>query len=236
MNRWFKIFQTAILAASSIVVFGCAETDDDKIGDAQFCMDDIPVSGLSVTQRTSRVNECVSKLGTLQSAKASMIRCSANFLIEGFGDPERIMQAFDAISSGSQSGSSGTVAMMNQLKFSSQATAQDNSAFAEETVQYCKEAGNPGYILVSSFSRIATTLSESADILADGQLTPTEISNLATQTPEVIGQTAEIAYQTSCSGNQPSNDQLCTELGAAMASGATSTEIGQALLSAWQNQ
>lgn len=235
MSHFSRIYKTAMIVLGLVYFAGCAATDDDKIGDAQFCLDDLPVTGLSVGERTSKVNTCLSKLGTLSTKQASLIRCSANFLIEGFGDPTRIVSAMENVGN-QQGGASGTVAMMNVLKFSSQATAIENSNLAEQTFSYCQEAGNPGYVLIASFSKIATSLSEIATVnLSDG-LSQTEVNTIMTQSPEIIGATANVAYQTSCSEGENANSELCSQLGAAITSGATEAEIGEALLNAWKSQ
>ncbi len=234
MSRFSKIYKTAMIVLGLIYISGCAATDDDNIGDAQFCLDDLPITGLSVNERTSKVNTCLSKLGSVSSKQASLIRCSANFLIEGFGDPTRIVDAMNNVGSQQGGGGGGTVAMMNVLKFSSQATAAENKTLAEQTFTYCQEAGNPGYVLIASFSKIATSLAEIATVnLSDG-ISPSEVNTIMTQSPTVIGATASVAYQTSCSNGDTSNAELCSQLGAAINSGATEEEIGQALLDAWK--
>jgi hypothetical protein len=222
-----------IIAGSLLVLtLGCAETDSDKLGDAQFCLDEVPVSLSDAQERASRVNACLSKLGSVSSKEASLIRCSANFLIEGFGSPQKLTSAMEELNTG---GGSGTVAMMNVLKFSSQASADANSEFAEQTFNHCQAAGNPGYVLIASFARIATTLSKVAGIL-NGGLDDGEVSSLlATESPQIIGETAIVAYQASCSEGENANTELCTQLGAAIQGGASSAEIGTALLNGWKN-
>ncbi|MEY4617222.1 MAG: hypothetical protein RJB66_2182 [Pseudomonadota bacterium] len=238
MNHKAMMKSLMVAVLSLGLLAGCsASNDQDKIGDAQFCLDELPVTGLSAAQRKTRVNTCLDKLGTLSSKDASLIRCSGNFLIEGFGDPGRIVDAMSSLSN--QGGGSGTVGMMSFLKFKSMgvsetATEAEDSVLANETFSYCSDAGNPGYVMIASFARIATNLSGVADVLADGQLDAAEVTQLINAgTPEVIGQTAIIAYEASCSGGENANKELCSQLSGSMNSGNASA-IGQALLNAWK--
>lgn len=225
--------RATFLGVVLLTVVGCASSDEDKVGDAQFCLDEIPMSGLGTTETQSRVGACVAKLGTLNTKQANSIRCTGNFIIEGFGDPNKLVNALTNVSGNGKGG--GTAGMMKYLAFSSQGSSDANNAFATQTLGYCESAGNPGFVLVASFSRIATNITAVGDILADGQITPAEVATiLTTATPEIIGDTAKIAYTTSCSGGENSNTQLCTELGKALESGVSSQDIGAALLDAWK--
>jgi hypothetical protein len=224
-----------LMALGLLCLIGCGEvTDEDRIGDAQYCMDDIPVSEPDVAKRTAAVNSCMSKLGSVVSSKASLMRCSGNFLIEGFGNPEKIVSAMENVTS--TSGGAGTVAMMNVLKFSSQGSNQANSDFVTQTLTYCQDAGSPGFVMIASFARIATSMASVASVnLSDG-LSPTEVSAIMNESPAVIGATATVAYQTSCTEGESSNAELCDQLGAAIQGGMTEEQIGQALLTGWQSQ
>lgn len=230
----FKNYKRVVVLLVATLLGACSgTTDEEKVGDAQFCLDEIPL-GLSTQVRTTRVNTCIAKLGSVNSASANLIRCSGNFLIEGFSEPATITDIMNKL--GDQQANSGTVVMMQALAFDSQGDTASNQAFATETFNYCEASGSPGYTLVASFSKMATALSEVASIFDDGQLSQTEIDQLATQTPAVIGATAQAAYQASCSGDQ-ANVELCTQLGNAIqSSNGDSTVIGQSLLNAWKNQ
>ena len=137
----------------------------------------------------------------------------------------------------------GTVAMMSVLAFTSQADADANASFAQQTLSICQQAGNPGFVLVASFSNIASALVKASaaagNILSDGVITPQElndvISNAGNLPAEVIGATATAAYQASCSSGTESNEALCSELGQALNSQQSNEAIGQALLDSWKN-
>lgn len=251
MTQWGPIIKLVLATIVTGMMLGCAVTDEDRIGDSQFCLDDLPLASMSdVNERVSKVNGCLSKLGSVSTKQASLVRCAANFLIEGFGTPSKIVNALQQVSTQQGSGGGGTVGMMSILAFTSQTksgqTATENATananFAQETLNYCTQAGNPGYIWIASFSNMASALAKVGAAVggvnvSDG-ISATEIDTIlssgSSAADDVIGATAIAAYQTSCSGADQTNQTLCTELGNAVTSGANSAAIGAALRAQWQ--
>lgn len=214
-----------LLIGALFMLAACSETNSDKITDAQICLD-------KATATTAQA--CVDKVSGLSSKEASFIRCSANFITEGFGTPAKIIDAFSALEDKS---GNPTLTAMTTLIFTSQGGSTDpdaNSAFAQATFNHCEAAGNKGMVLIASFANMATTIAKAGgSTLFDGTATPAELSaaitSLGNASDDVLGATALAAYQVSCSGGESSNAELCGELENAVAGGATSAEIGAAL-------
>jgi hypothetical protein len=218
-----------ILSALAIGLTACSQSESDKVADAQACLD-------SSTPATAQA--CMSKIEGVSSKEASLLRCSAGFITEGLASASTLSNAFSAIGSG---GGNPTLTMMGVLAFDSFGTdSTSNQAFADETFNHCNDAGNPGFVLVASFSRMATTLAVAGSLFDGTEITADElqtaVASLSTAENSVIGSTAVAAYTVSCSGENPSNPTLCTELETAItaAGGPSNTEaIGAALSGAW---
>ena len=244
MFRLLNLILTSLFTFILMVLVGCAETDEDKVGSAQYCLDDVPASGLTATDRQTKINSCLSKITNVKTKQASLIRCSGGFLIEGFGDPAILVNALTTMND--STGGNGTTALMNVLAFktqgaSSTATSDEDKVFAQKTFDYCNEAGNPGFVMFASISNMATVFASIAakvgsTSIADLINNPASAATLLAESDEIIGATAAAAYQTSCTSGDETNAELCSQLGTAMDSGATAEQIGAALRDGWKSQ
>jgi len=239
-----KVFENLIKLTSLLLIantiVGCSKsTDEDKVGDTQFCLDDVPITGLSTTQRSSEINTCLAKMDGVTSRRANLIRCASGFMIEGLADPTKIIEIGDKLSN--TNGQDPTTALMGILVFKSQGASEtvpdaEDKAFAQKTFNYCNSTGSSGYLMISSIANMATVIASIAggDITAGITNLVNNPSELANASAEVIGATATAAYQTSCANNSDSNTEICTQLGAAInSSGGDMTAIGNSLLATW---
>jgi hypothetical protein len=233
------MFKESILLVVLFFIISCAEKENDKIGDAQFCLDNL------TDYSATNVNACTVGMQGLESKDAYMVRCSANFIIEGFADPNKFLTAINQLSSAGNT--NPTMAMMGLLTFKSKGTdaasITANKAFAAETFEYCKLSGSAGSILMSSFVNMATTIagaSAAAAALFEPGHTITQaemqaaVTDLEGQSDGVLGSTAQVAYQTSCANGDPSNAQLCATLSTAIGSSTDPDAIGAALRAQFQ--
>src|SRR4051812_40545203 len=76
----------------SVILVSCGKKDADKIGEAQLCLD-------KATPATAA--ECKVMVEGIEATGAYTIRCSANFISEGFTQAARFKQAFDAFDNNS---------------------------------------------------------------------------------------------------------------------------------------
>lgn len=203
------------------VTVGCSKaTDADLIGDAQFCLDDLRTNGLSRDAIQPQVDRCLSGIKSLTSSQAYLLKCSGNFLIEGFGGVSKIETALNALQN-----SADEATLLNSLAF-------DNVTFAQQTSSVCQNSGSPSYTMLSSMASIATTMK---DVLNVGNLNSTDITNLITSinsgdpdaqaSAATIGNAAVATYEQSCTGGAVVDQALCNQFQSAVNSGGSSADI-----------
>lgn len=216
----------------SAVLVSCGPKQADKIGQAQLCID---------KAGQGEAAACLEKISGIETESASLLRCSAGFIDEGFTQPTRFKSAFQALSG---NGGNKTEAFMGVLAFSSKTTANANSTFAEETYQHCVKSNAKGFMLLGSMAKAATTLSSLAGGFTNGsQPSETDISNAintAVNDPTAraaIGSAVATTYTASCKSGTQSNESLCKDLDSALGGVdiSDSNAVGNALLAYWQN-
>jgi hypothetical protein len=202
------------LSIMSLGLSGCQETDADKIGDAQLCID-------SATAAT--VNSCLSKIEGIDSQAANVLRCSAGFIEEGFDQADRLINSLEQLDSGGE----GTSGLMSLIAFKSKSGGVLNKAFAKATSEYCQKSGQKGLSLLGTLAMSATTLAA----LVDGALSSistvdpadirAEITNLlndaagndptALATVNDIGAAVSATYKIACTGSSSTSD-MCKDI------------------------
>ena len=209
-----KTFVVGALVLTSFAWVGCESSEDDKIHQAQACLD-------RASDATS-ASECSSMVNGISGPRAGVIRCSAIFISEGFTTrSNKFINAFNALKNPDGSADK-TVNMMQHLRFES-ASASTN---ADLVVRYCAETGIEGMIMFASMARMATLLNEAAKI-ESGTGTPTlpqlqaAVDNLTNQ------QTGEIALtvaDTYCKDASTNNAEFCGQFNAATQDTSLTTE------------
>lgn len=216
-----------LLAAISLSLSGCQETEQDKIADAQSCLDE---------SSSSTAQACVDMVSGIESKGAYLIRCSAMFIREGFMDASRLSDAMDAIEN--DGGANGSTAMMTVLSFRNLGvTPAENEAAANLAVSYCDQAGSKGLLMLASISAIATTSAALAGTTNPSQAqidaALTAISSGAQPAQAAaVGSAAEAAYEANCAGDGGSFGQFCDQFQSvvdAMPPGYTSEDLGEKL-------
>lgn len=201
------------LLISSIVALtaGCSRKDQDKIGDAQTCLD---------TATRATVATCVEKVNGLESSQAYLIRCAAKFIEEGFDDASRLSSAYQQMTNSGTGGSGiqASQAVMSVLAFKSAATTAANSANATLAQNYCNLSTSKGLILLASIASMSTkVLALTSQPSCSGGVTQQCIQDsmaAAASDPAAqaaIGQATVDAYNSNCSGGQQSNAQFCNQ-------------------------
>jgi len=224
---------TLVLAlALSGLLASCGAKDADKVGEAQLCLDD-------ATPGTAAA--CMEKIEGIDSPAASLLRCSAGFIDEGFTQPTRFQQAFDALGSGN---TNSTEAFLGVLAFSSKSTADENVTFVTETYDHCVKSKAKGFMLLGSMAKTATTLAKLAGTFASGtQPSQTDIVNAinsAVSDPTAqaaIGSAVATTYIASCQTGAQSDKTLCDQFDTALANVDIndSQAVGAAVLNYWKN-
>ncbi len=226
-----------IITLMIAILTSCGQSDSDKIGDAQFCLDKLTIHS------EENVNNCVAKLGNLENKESYLIRCNAGFIQEGFSSPTKILDVVDGMTKNGTTNTNPTATILSVLIFKTKTgstateAAKNNEDFAIQTQSYCIKSENAGLILISSFASMATSIASAttqvgAGNLFDGSATPQEIASaVSNASPTVLGSTALVAYQTNCTGEiDSSKKDLCSTLSTAITSGnGDAAAIGSSL-------
>lgn len=230
-----------ILAASLLLVLSaCSETNRDKIGEAQLCLD---------TATPSTVNSCLSKISGIESANAYALRCSANFIAQGLGSASTLSEALNNLS-----GMGGNAALFSVLRFKA-STTTEAASLASSAQANCDKSGNAGMKLIASMATTATTLSNLVSGVGpiDPNNPPSEtdiknaLNSLASQLnsgdqTQVDSATAQVqaitdalvsTYNSSCTSGSSQQTDICKQLQPAFATlppGASNSDIAKALI------
>ena len=227
------------LSVLSLGLGGCQETDADKIGDAQLCID---------SASAATVNSCLSKIEGIETPAANVLRCSAGFIEEGFDQAERLITSLEELDAGGE----GSAGLMSLIAFKSKSGGVLNKSFAKATAEYCQKSGQKGLSLLGTLAMSATTLAA----LVDGALSNIstidpadiriEITNLlndaagndpaALETVNDIGAAVSATYKIACTGN-PSD--MCKEMVEAINTNGVDINdpeaVGKEILRLWRD-
>jgi hypothetical protein len=232
-----KNLVTVLALTATTALVSCGKKDADKIGEAQLCLD-------KATQATAA--ECKAMVDGIEKSGAYAIRCSANFITEGFTQPARFKQAFDAFDNNS---TNNTEAFMSVMTFKSQTTIDENVTFANETFEYCNKTGSKGLMLLGTMASTSTTLSKVANTLTGGSsgTTPdaTQINQALNDLKngnnpaavQAIGTVVSSTYAASCQSGSGANQSICEQLNEALEGIDLSdpAAVGAAVVAKWAN-
>jgi hypothetical protein len=237
-----KLFVALPLAALALVsaLTGCETGDDRQIAAGQACLDGAKTSGDADT--------CVATVQGLTSSDSYLIRCSANFIAQGF-TTARLASAFQKLKDGNStaSGASPTVSLISYLVF---AKTLPNHTIAL-ALSNCQASGVSSMYRLAVAANLATTVvnltggitpntnpddpsfnADSSAMLARLQTLYT--ANNATNNAAIgtIAVTADSSYCNDTSAFKTSD--VCKTLDAALAGGADPATAGRALLAGLQ--
>jgi hypothetical protein len=151
--------------SAAVFLFAACETgDEDRIAQAQACLD-------RANQTT--VSECELIVAGVTGPRASLIRCSADFIAQGFTG-SRFASAFTALKT-TTTGQNSTLAMMAYLVFTVGADDAARNAAADTAVNNCTSSGLPGMIMFSQFAKSATLISAGLAITPGTPPTPAQM-------------------------------------------------------------
>ncbi len=136
MKKWL-----CVLAVSSVFI-GCEEKEDDQIYSAQICLN-------SATAGT--VDACLAKISGVSSARAFVLRCSAEFIRANI-TTSTIVTAIENIEDNDAGNTEDpTIEFYNQFSFTS-------TASADTAVNYCSASGSEGLKLLALSAKTATVI------------------------------------------------------------------------------
>ncbi len=220
----FLIFIPSFFALTS-----CESSDETTLSSAQSCLDQA---------NQSTANACVAQLGTLRSAEAYSIICSAHFVSQGF-TTTRFVSAYNALST-SGSGTNPTATAMSVMAFD-QVSGANGSA---QTLSDCQASNVHSLIQLAVLAQLATLVGSTippGSYSSTSGYTPAQIATAITNfvanggSPASLGTTAVTAGQVYCAaGSSFATSSVCTTLNGAITNKTDPTAIGNALLAQLQ--
>ena len=226
MMVW-KLTLTMSLCLTALFITGCGEeTDQDSIIEAQYCLD-------SATPATA--SDCAAKVSNQTSPASYMIRCSADYIAQGFGDPTTLVAAINSLQNPS-GGASATASFLSAITFPSVQEAE--TAYTD-----CLAADENTLAVLAGMTKAATNIANLAGVSLTNP-TPAEINSaIATlesspNADNVVGTTVQTIYSVGCQSGEQVNADICNQMAAALQSlgpNPTADQIGEAVLLRWND-
>lgn len=229
-------------ALSITLLSGCEKDEDRTIAAGQACLDN--------ARSADDADRCVSLVQGLETEPAYLIRCSANFIAQGFtGD--RVASAFQELKDNPAAGENMTAKMMAYFVFSESGVLAAHTA--DTAVTNCERSGVKSMQRLATLAKLATftarlaggggalppALDPNSGSFDPSQLQaqlPTIIGNATTADQEQIGAIAITANQLYCNeGSTFKEKDICKQLGDAItAASGDPAAIGAQLLTLLQ--
>lgn len=232
---------SAVLAGvfSAFLLSSCETPEDRQIASGQDCID--------YARTSADADRCYELVSGLESEKAYLIRCSANYIAQGFTG-ERMANAFQRLKDGDSGGQSPMATAMAYLVFSNTSAVHS----VDSAVQNCTKSGVRSMQRLVTMSKLATFVTQTGlggtvpananplDPSFDPSTIQTAINNLAgsgtAQDKENVGNIAVQMNDAYCNaGSSFSGNEICLKLGDAISTGNGNAEtIGSQLLALLQ--
>ena len=217
MKKWL-----CLLALSSVFI-GCENKEDDQIYAAQICLN---------TATAGTVDSCLAKISGVSSARAFVLRCSAEFIRANI-TTSTIVTAIENIENNDAGNTvDPTIEFYNQFSFTS-------TASADVAVTNCTASGSGGLKLLALSAKTATVIKY--DILG-GTLDAAAIAALDPATAnaadlQAIGESVLLMAPIACgTGGSLEDTEVCDNINAAiLSSGGDAQAIGEAYLNQLKN-
>jgi hypothetical protein len=217
-----KVLAVATLSGLSLLNVGCEQEADRTMASAQACMDRATTP--------AQANACAAKVEGIETPSAYLIRCSANFIAQGFTG-KRIADAYQGMTdSGSSSGSDPMIGMISYLVFQTDAVNG-----ITQTLSNCTKSGTTSMLRLAEVANLATTMASinGAGNLVNFDPTGKDATQLADELKDVLtnigtdpakeATIGTVAIQMSGSvcaaGSSLATTEVCTYLGNALSVG-----------------
>jgi hypothetical protein len=234
-----NLIRLSLAGFATLFLSACETAEDRQLASAQDCID---------SARTSTdADRCYALVEGLENEKAYLIRCSANYIAQGFTG-ERMANAFQKLKDGDTGGQSPMATAMAYLVFSNNSSIHS----VDSAVQNCTRSGVRSMQRLVTMSKLATfvtqtglggTIPANANPL-DPSFDPATIQNAITnlagtgtaQDKENVGNIALQMNDAYCgAGSSFTGNEICLKLGDAISSGSGNAQtIGEQLLALLQ--
>lgn len=228
-----KFSMALLLGASALALAGCETSEDRQLASGQACLDSATTS--------AQADQCVTLVQGLTSPESYLIRCSANFVAQGF-TATRIASSIDKVkNTGTQDQMTG---MMSFLVFANGTSIADKKAKAQTAVDNCQQSGVRSMLRLATASNMATLIANATTVDPNstdpaGQMNSAINAFLGGATPadkEALGATAVTASASYCAtGSSYETTDVCTILKGAIGNGSkTNAQIAADLIAQLQ--
>ncbi|MNJ99735.1 hypothetical protein D3C87_175160 [compost metagenome] len=206
-----RFFMVIIAAAGLLTLSACQETDQDRISDAQYCLDE--------ARDAVSANACIASIKDLKTEASYILQCSAAFIGQGFSSASKLSNTLDQLQ-----GNGGTAALLGLMAF-------DTKANAAAAFDVCTKSNQKAMGLLAAMSRSATLIASASvgaidDLIANPENASTIISAAIQELLddpvafaddiEAIGETVATVYQSSCNSGSQVNADLCGQISDAL--------------------
>lgn len=234
-----KLFLLAIAGTASLILTACETAEDRQLASAQDCID--------AARTANDADRCYELVAGNESEKAYLIRCSANYIAQGFTG-ERMASAFQRLKDGDNAGQDPMATAMAYLVFSNASSIHS----VDSAVNNCTRSGVRSMLRLVTMSKLATFITRTGlggtipananplDPSFDPSTIQSAITNLAgSGTPADKENVGNIALQLNdayCNpGSSFTGNDICLKLGDAISAGGGNAQtIGDQLLSLLQ--
>lgn len=217
----------AFIFLVGIYTAGCETKDDNKLSDAQECLDNLADSALDAAAQN-----CKDKVAGLTSPASYVIRCSVDFFLGGV----KSTQIANAFQQYNDTAANAKAAVLMSL------LAQSSKALAQTTYDDCVKSEVPSLIYIATVSQTGTIMT--VDGATGGCPAPcTDPAIFLAQCSAggaggvcddaAIGAAVTSMYGSYCVGDAADNS-VCTDIASAIASGGGDAAVAIALYAALQ--
>lgn len=202
---------------------GCETGEDRSLASAQSCLDN--------AHNESDANQCIALVEGLTTPDSYLIRCSANFIAQGFTG-QKIADAFQTLANNGSSTVDPMVGLMAYLNF----VGTNPLHSAANTELNCQRSGVRSMLRLASAANLATTVQNLVPGIPFNPADPVAsmeaaINYLKDHDPvdedaEKLGQIAITANEAFCNaGSAYANEDICIQLGNSISAGQNGTDI-----------
>lgn len=222
---------TALALFALLLNVGCESADDRQLASAQSCLDD--------ARTEADANLCIEKVAGIETPAAYLVRCSANFIAQGFTGT-RVASAFERMNDDTgTSGSDPMINIMGYLVFTGNSSYHNVGA----TVLNCQKSGVRSMERLALVAQLATETASLGGITNLEDLDPstidhdqlmqtikTAIDAVAAKTPAELAALGQVAINLNSSlcgaGSSFEGEEVCNYMSDALAQ-AGSNDPGQ---------
>lgn len=223
-----KVLLTSMLILAGVMV-GCEEEKDNKISQAQECLDKARVPADAAG--------CSDIIDGIDDPKANRIRCALAILGDGELTQDDIVDAFTAMDDNTVN-EDPVIKLVTILGVgdvnSSGAVDNADEAIAEEIKNICYTSNSIGLKTISQMILFGTRAQVAADTLGDPEDANDVAANILLMDNEEAGEFANDVYDLYCTPTV-SNEDICDTLSSSGAGTGDNATVGAALKACLQN-